>query len=64
MVDKILGILPDRLLDVNQTLSRFSLYQIGGEVMGSLHVMPALYGSLALLLIPMIYQVYRRLSAG
>lgn len=64
MVDKILGILPDRLLDVNQTLSRFSFYQIGGEVMGSLHVLPALYGSLALLLIPMIYQVYRRLSAG
>ena len=64
MIDKILGILPDRLLDVNQTLSRFSFYQIGGEVMGSLHVLPVLYGSLALLLIPMIYQVYRRLSAG
>ncbi|MDE5931141.1 MAG: ABC transporter permease [Lachnospiraceae bacterium] len=64
MVDKILGILPDRLLDINVTLSQFSLYQIGGKVMGSLHILPVLYGTLALLLIPTTYQVYRRLSAG
>lgn len=64
MVDKILGILPDRLLDAGQTLSMFALYQIGGKVIGSLHVLPVLYGGLALLLIPATYQVYRRLSAG
>lgn len=64
MADKILGLLPDRLLDINQTMSRFSLYQIGGNVMGSLHVLPILYGGLTLLIIPSIWQVYRRLSAG
>lgn len=64
MINKILGILPDRLLDINQTANLFALYQIGGKVMGSLHVLPVLYGGLALLLIPIVYQVYRRLSAG
>lgn len=63
-VNKILGILPDRLLDINQTSSMFCLYQIGGKVMGSLHVLPVLYGGLALLLIPAVYQVYRRSAAG
>ena len=48
----------------NQTASLFALYQIGGKVVGSLHVLPVLYGGLALLLIPIVYQVYRRLSAG
>lgn len=64
LVGKIIGILPDRLLDINQSLSMFYLYEIGGKVLGMLHVLPALYVVLSVLLIPGIYQVYRRLSAG
>lgn len=64
LIGKIIGILPDRLMDINQTLVVFYLYQVGGKVIGALHVLPALYGVLSLLLIPAIYQVYRRLSAG
>lgn len=64
IVGKIMGLLPDRLLDVNQTLSLFYLYEIGGKVLGSLHILPVLYGTLSAILIPTIYHVYRKLSAG
>lgn len=63
-VDKMLGILPDRLLDIGQSLSLFYLYEIGGKVLGMLHVLPVFYTTLIILLIPIIYQVYRRLPAG
>lgn len=64
LIGKIIAVLPDRLMDINQTLALFYLYQIGGKVMGALHVLPILYGGLSLLLIPTTYQVYRNLSAG
>lgn len=64
VIGKIVGLLPDRLLDINQTLKLFSLYEIGGKVLGSLHILPILYGTLSVLLIPIIYQTYRKLSAG
>jgi len=64
MIGKIMGLLPDRLMAVNETLSLFSLYQIGGKVLGALHILPVLYAVLSVLLIPAVYQVYRRLSAG
>lgn len=63
-VGKMLGILPDRLLDIGQSLSMFYLYEIGGKVLGMLHVLPVFYTTLIILLIPIIYQVYRRLPAG
>ena len=64
LVGKVTGLLPDRLLDINQTLSLFYLYEIGGKVLGILHVLPTLYAVLSALLFPVICQVYRKLSAG
>ncbi len=64
LVGKVTGLLPDRLLDINQTLSLFYLYEIGGKVLGILHVLPVLYAVLSALLFPVICQVYRKLSAG
>lgn len=63
-VGRAVCLLPDRLMDVNQTLSLFYFYQIGGKVFGALHVLPVLYGTLAILFIPVIYRIYRKLSAG
>ncbi len=63
-IGKIMGILPDRLLDVNVSLVLFYFYEIGGKVFGALHVLPIFYTVLSIILIPVIYQVYRKLSAG
>ncbi|MCM1174129.1 MAG: ABC transporter permease [Blautia sp.] len=62
--EKLMCLLPDKLMDVNQTLSLFYLYQAGGKVLGALSVLPVLYGTLSILFIPAVYQVYRRLQAG
>ena len=59
-VDKILGLLPDQLLQVNMALKFFNLYELGGKVVGAVPILFVLYGVLALALMPMVYKVYRR----
>lgn len=61
-VDKVLALMPDRLLDMNQCISYFYLYHAGGQILGSLHVLPALYGLLSVILLPVIYTLYRRMQ--
>lgn len=58
-VNKILGLLPDRLLQVSSALKYFDLYEFGGRVVGAVPVLLALYGVLAAFLIPLIYREYR-----
>lgn len=63
-INKVLGLLPDRLLQVSMALGHFDLYEIGGKIMGAVPILLMLYGILTLLLIPVIYQDYRHKQIG
>lgn len=60
VMNKILGLLPDRLLQISRALGFFDLYQIGDRVTGAVPVLFVMYIGLAVILGPVIYQVYRR----
>ena len=59
-VNKILGLLPDRLLQVGRAMGYFDLYTIGGKVFGALPILFILYSLLSVGVIPVIYWEYRR----
>lgn len=59
-VDKILGLLPDQLLQVELVISHFSLYSLGGKIIGALPVLLVLYSVLCAGLLPVVYRIYRR----
>lgn len=63
-INQILGLLPDRLLQVSTALGYFDLYEFGGKVTGAVPVLFVLYGGLAILLLPVTYRVYRRQQPG
>ena len=58
-VNKILGLLPDRLLQVYDAVKYFDLYELGGKVVGAIPILFVLYGVLSAVLIPVIYREYR-----
>lgn len=58
-LSNILGLLPDRLLQINRVLGYFDLYQLGDRVTGALPILFVLYTILTLLLIPLLYHTYR-----
>lgn len=60
ILNQILGILPDKLMQLNMTLKTFTLVEIGGKVTGALNVLFPVYTALSVILCPIIYQVYRR----
>ena len=60
LADKIVGLLPDQLLQLNSVLCRFSLYSIGGTVVGSISILFVLYTVLTLVLQPVLYTVFRK----
>ena len=62
LVSQILGLLPDQLLQLNRVFTYFNLYQAGDAVAGACPLLFALYVPLALVLIPLLYQSYRRKS--
>lgn len=59
LINKMLGLLPDRLLQVSTAITYFDLYEIGNKVMGAVPILLTLYGILAILLLPIVYQEYR-----
>lgn len=61
--DKIIGLLPDRLLDLDVTLNLFHVYTVGHHVVGSVPLLFVLYGALAALFVPVIYGRYRHTQA-
>lgn len=63
VLNKILSLLPDRLLGVARAMKYFDLFTIGGKVTGAIPVLFALYGVLAALLPPVIFREYRRRQA-
>ena len=60
LLSDILGLLPDKLLQLNRDFTYFDLYQLGDTVTGAVPLLFALYLLLAVLLIPLLYRTYRR----
>ncbi|MCM1158550.1 MAG: ABC transporter permease [Bacteroidales bacterium] len=60
LLNQILGLWPDKLMKLREPLRVFNLVEIGGTVTGSLNVLFVLYAALSVILVPVIYQVYRR----
>lgn len=58
----VLGLLPNRLLEMNMTLVYFNLYQIGGKVTGAAEILFPLYAVPAVLLCPLIYRIYKNVE--
>lgn len=60
LIRNIVGLLPDQLLQIHIAVGTFSLYQAGGKVVGSIGILLILYIVLTILLLPVLYQVYRK----
>lgn len=57
---RIMTLFPDQLLRINKGLEEFKLYEIGGKVFGYITIIIPLYLILFLVLIPVLYMVYKR----
>lgn len=62
LAGKILGLLPDQILQISQIISYFNLYHIGGKVVGALGILFVIYTVLSVILYPMVYQIYRKIE--
>ena len=56
----VLGLLPDQLLQMNLAVNTFTLYDIGGKVVPSVPILMTIYPFLCVVLLPILYRVYRR----
>lgn len=63
-VNKIIGLLPDQLLQAGEALNYFNLYSVGGRITGELPVILILYTILTIVILPVLYQTYRRMQIG
>ena len=61
-LNKVLGLLPDQLLQIANALKYFNLYSIGENVIGEVPVVIVLYIIGTLLILPVLYEVYRRVQ--
>jgi len=59
---EVLGLLPDQLLQMCNAVQTFNLYQIGGNVVGAVPIILIMYPLLFCILLPVIYQVYRKIE--
>lgn len=59
VISKILGLLPDQLLQTGEALNCFNLYSVGGKVFGEVPVLMVIYTVLTVVLLPVIYREYR-----
>lgn len=60
VVNKILGLLPDRLLQVGVAMGYFDLYELFGKVVGAIPILFVIYSILTIVLLPIIYEEYRK----
>lgn len=60
LLNKVLGLLPDQLLQINQTVNLFNLYEIGDRVFCAIPLLIILYSVLTLLIILITYLIYRK----
>lgn len=64
VVSKVISLLPDQLLQAGTALDYFELYTIGGKVLGAVPILLTVYTILTILLLPALYQGYRRKEIG
>ena len=62
VLSDVLGLLPDQLLQLCTTIKTFYLYQIGTKVVGAVPILLTLYLVLFCILLPVLYQVYRKME--
>lgn len=60
VLSEVLGLLPDQLLQVYTAVKTFNLYQIGDRVVGAVPIILTMYFILFCILLPLLYQVYRK----
>ena len=60
ILSEILGLLPDQLLQIPMAIKTFNLYQFGNKVVGAVPIILIVYTVLFLLLLPVLYNVYRK----
>ncbi len=63
-VQKIIGLLPDQLLQTGKSLNLFNLYSVFGRILGAVPILLVLYSLLTIILCPVIYRKYRRIQLG
>ncbi|HBA68289.1 MAG TPA: ABC transporter permease, partial [Lachnospiraceae bacterium] len=63
-INKIIGLLPDQLLQTGNALDYFNLYSIGGVIVGEVPVIIILYAVLTIAILPVLYHTYRHLQIG
>ena len=56
----ILGLLPDRLLQLAQGTANFTLYEIGGKVLDGIFLLFLVYSVFCALLLPVLKRMYRK----
>ncbi|MGN1016404.1 MAG: ABC transporter permease [Faecousia sp.] len=59
-ISKLLGLLPDQLLQIYQALRYFNVYEIFGKVFSAMSLLLPTFTVLTLLLAPMMYREFRR----
>lgn len=64
LVSKMLGLLPDRLLQIGNTVKDFSLYKIFGKETSAIPILLTIYVILTFILLPVLYRVYARKQIG
>ena len=60
VLSEVLGLLPDRLLQMCETVQLLSTYQIGNKVVGAVPIILATYLFLYCILVPVLYKGYRK----
>ena len=60
VLSKVLGLLPDQLLQICIAIRTFNLYQIGDKVVGAVPILLTMYLFFFFLLLPVIYWAYRK----
>lgn len=63
-LDTVMALFPDRLLRVDESLGYFEMFELFGKVVGAIPLQFAIYIPATLLLIPLIYQTYRKKQLG
>ncbi len=57
---EFLGLMPEQLLSIGQMISTFNIYSVGEVVVGSIPILFVVYSVLYVLLLPLMYGVYKR----
>ncbi len=60
LMSKVIGLLPDQLLQMNVVIKLFNVYEIGGNVVGAVGLLFGVYILFTILLQPSIFWVYRK----